>query len=130
MPGVSREKRKEVEAQLAGIDFGDTTVESHALSLPDIHDEVVAVLRAAGYDTVEKLLEADDATLVGLPGFDAETVEAVKTTARQQLDEALAAAEAARQAAEEAPAPESEEDAAAVEDVAVAAGDEGEPKTE
>jgi N utilization substance protein A len=85
------EKRKEVEAQLAGIDFGQTTVESHELSLPDIHDEVVAVLRAGGYDTVEKLLEADEAALAALPGFDAETVEAVKAAARVQLDAAQAA---------------------------------------
>jgi N utilization substance protein A len=95
------EKRKEVEAQLAGIDFGEGTVESHTLSLPDIHDEVVAVLRAGGYDTVEKLLEADDETLASLPGFDAETVEAVKTAARQQLESVTAAAEAAAAAAAE-----------------------------
>src|SRR5690606_2390434 len=85
------EKRKEVEAQLAGIDFGDAAVESQVLSLPDIHDEVVAVLRAAGLDTVDKLLEADDETLMALPGFDAETVDAVRVAARAQL-EAMAAA--------------------------------------
>jgi N utilization substance protein A len=96
------EKRKEVELQLAGIHFGDAAVESHALSLPDIHDEVVAVLRAGGFDTVEKLLEADNETLGALPGFDAETVEAVKAAARMQLDAETAAAEAARQAAAEA----------------------------
>jgi len=78
------EKRKEVELQLADLEFGTTAVESHALSLPDIHDEVVAVLRAAGYDTVEKLLAADPATLVALPGFDNDTVEAVLEAARSQ----------------------------------------------
>jgi N utilization substance protein A len=104
------EKRKEVELQLAGIDFGDAAVESHALSLPDIHDEVVAVLRAGGFDTVEKLLEADDETLGALPGFDAETVEAVKAAARLQLDAENAAAEAARQAAAEAAADEAPAD--------------------
>jgi N utilization substance protein A len=98
------EKRKEVELQLAGIDFGDAAVESHALSLPDIHDEVVAVLRAGGFDTVEKLLEADDEMLGALPGFDAETVEAVKAAARVQLEAALVAAEAARLEAEAAAA--------------------------
>jgi N utilization substance protein A len=95
------EKRKEVELQLAGIDFGDAAVESHALTLPDIHDEVVAVLRAAGFDTIEKLLEADDETLGALQGFDAETVEAVKAAAHSQLEteRAAAEAEAARMAA-------------------------------
>src|SRR6187431_2023794 len=52
------EKRKEVEAQLAGIEFGDGVVEAHDLQLPDIHGDVVAALRAAGYDTVERVLEA------------------------------------------------------------------------
>jgi transcription termination/antitermination protein NusA len=79
------DKRKEVEAQLAGIDFGSSTVTSHELRLTDIHDEVVAGLRAAGYDTVEKVLEAADDTLLALPGFDAETVEAVKAAARAQV---------------------------------------------
>jgi N utilization substance protein A len=78
------EKRKEVEAQLADIEFGDTTVASQELTLPDIHDEVVAILRAAGYDSAEKLLAADPADLAGLPGFDAETVEAVLAAARTQ----------------------------------------------
>ena len=90
------EKRKEVELQLAGIDFGDAAVESHALTLPGIHDEVVAVLRAAGFDTIEKLLETDDETLGALQGFDAETVEAVKAAAHSQLETENAAAEAAR----------------------------------
>jgi N utilization substance protein A len=128
------EKRKEVELQLAGIDFGDAAVESHALSLPDIHDEVVAVLRAGGFDTVEKLLEADDETLGALPGFDAETVEAVKTAARMQLDAETAAAEAARQAAAEAAtdeaadaAPEAEVEAEAGAEVGDAAA-KGEPE--
>jgi N utilization substance protein A len=78
------EKRKEVEAQLEGLAVGSETVESRPLSLPDIHDEVVAVLRAAGFDTVDKLVAADPAELAGLPGFDAETVEAVLSAARAE----------------------------------------------
>jgi N utilization substance protein A len=80
------EKRKEVEAQLAGIEFGEMAIESHALSLPDIHDDVVASLRAAGYDTVEKVLEAPADQLLALPGFDAETVDAVMAAARQEQE--------------------------------------------
>jgi N utilization substance protein A len=89
------EKRKEVEAQLAGIEFGETVVESSPLALPEIHDEVIAVLRAAGYDTVEKLLQAAPEDLARLPGFDAETIDAVFAAARHQQDAEPAAADAA-----------------------------------
>jgi transcription termination/antitermination protein NusA len=86
------EKRKEVEAQLAGLEFGGAAEAARPLVLPDIHDEVVAVLRAAGYDTVDKVLGADTDALAALPGFDADTVEAVLAAARvQQAAEASAA---------------------------------------
>src|SRR6187399_628908 len=80
------EKRKEVELQLAGIEFGDANQETKPLSLPDIHDEVVAVLKAAGYDTVDKLLDAPQENLLALQGFDTETVEAVLAAARIQQE--------------------------------------------
>ncbi|ODS56274.1 MAG: transcription termination factor NusA [Acidobacteria bacterium SCN 69-37] len=127
------EKRKEVEAQLADIDFGDATIESHTLSLPDIHDEVVAVLRAGGYDTVEKLLETDDDVLAGLPGFDIETVEAVKAAAQQQIDAMRAAADAAQAealaAAESVETPEAEAVAGTADDQA-APDEAGEPRAD
>ena len=82
------EKRKEVELTLAGIDFGSGAEEVQMLSLPDIHEDVLAALRAAGYDTVDKVLEANPADLAALPGFDQDTVDAVV---------AAAAAEKARQ---------------------------------
>jgi N utilization substance protein A len=85
------EKRKEVELQLAGINFGDGIEATGELKLPGIHDEVVAVLKTAGYDTVEKILEAGSEQLAGVPGFDQETIDAV-----------LAAAEAERAAREQA----------------------------
>jgi N utilization substance protein A len=88
------EKRKEVEAQLAGIEFGDATVESRELSLPDIHDDVVAAVRAAGYDTAEKVVAADPDQLLQLPGFDQETVDAVLAAARQQVTENAEASQA------------------------------------
>jgi N utilization substance protein A len=80
------EKRKEVEAQLAGIEFGGAGEAVRPLELPDIHVEVVAALRAGGYDTVEKVLAAAPDELAGLPGFDAETVEAVLAAARAQQE--------------------------------------------
>jgi N utilization substance protein A len=117
------DKRKEVELQLAGIEFGDANVETLVLTLPDIHDEVVAVLRAAGYDSVEKLLEADPEQLAQLPGFDAETVEAVLAAARQQqaIDAQAAAAEAVAAAEADAAAAETAATETAAGETAVAA---------
>jgi N utilization substance protein A len=104
------EKRKEVELQLAGIEFGDETVESRELTLPEIHEEVLAALRAGGFDTVEKLLAANPDELATLPGFDAETVEAVMAAARtQQAAEAESAAAAAAAGPAEAEAGEAAE---------------------
>jgi N utilization substance protein A len=102
------EKKKEVEAQLAGIHFGDAEVTSHDLRLPDIHDDVVAALRAAGYDTVEKVIDAPADDMVALPGFDVETVDAVKAAAQAELDRAAAAdvVEAPSTATAEEPAAE------------------------
>ncbi|MCC7009312.1 MAG: transcription termination/antitermination protein NusA [Acidobacteria bacterium] len=79
------EKRKEVEAQLEGLTVGPSAVESRPLSLPGIHDEVVAGLRAAGYDTADKVLDADPAQLASLPGFDQDTVDAVIAAARAEI---------------------------------------------
>jgi transcription termination/antitermination protein NusA len=100
------EKRKEVEVQLAGIHFGDEVATSGELKLPGIHDEVVAVLRAGGYDSIDKILEAGAEALGALPGFDAETIEAVLATANEEKARAAAAA------ADEPPADEIAESAA------------------
>lgn len=74
------EKRKEVEAQLEGLDFSSPSV---PLSLPGIHDEVVAALRQAGYDSNEKIANAPVEELAALEGFDIETAEAVIAAARE-----------------------------------------------
>src|SRR4029079_15325863 len=78
--------KKEVEAQLAAIDFGGGAEAAAPLTLPEIHVEVVAALRNAGYDTVEKILEAGAAKLAELPGFDADTVDAVLAAAQSERD--------------------------------------------
>jgi N utilization substance protein A len=94
------EKRKEVELQLAGINFGDGIEATGELKLPGIHDEVVAVLKTAGYDTIEKILEGGAEHLAGVPGFDQETIDAVlaaadaERAAREHAASARAAAEA------------------------------------
>ncbi len=115
------DKKKEVELTLAGIEFGGAGEAAAPLVLPEIHDEVVAALRNAGYDTVDKILEAPAEKLAELPGFDADTIEAV-----------LAVAESERAARDAAAAERSEEPAAeeAVEAQAEAAAEnEGAPAT-
>jgi N utilization substance protein A len=105
------EKRKEVELQLAGIEFGGAAEAAKPLELPDIHVDVVAALRAGGFDTVEKVLGAGPEALAALPGFDADTVEAVLAAAQVQQaadaaagkdEEPAAAVEAAGEAVEAA----------------------------
>jgi N utilization substance protein A len=98
------DKRKEVEAQLAGIDFGSGAEAVQVLALPDIHEDVLAALRAAGYDTVDRVLDANPSDLLALPGFDQETVDAVVAAATgEKARQAEAAAEEAA-AGEAAPA--------------------------
>jgi N utilization substance protein A len=100
------EKRKEVEAQLEGLDFAPP---APPLALPGIHDEVVSTLQQAGFDTPEKILGASTDQLAALEGFDAETAEAVMTAARES-QEATAGAED-EQAGEETGSAAIEEDA-------------------
>jgi N utilization substance protein A len=107
------EKRKEVEVQLAGIHFGDGIEETGVLVLPGIHDEVVAVLRSGGYDSIDKILAAGADALGALPGFDAETIDAVIATATEEKARAAAAAE--RAAEEPAAGDEPAEDAGSAE---------------
>jgi N utilization substance protein A len=79
------DKKKEVELQLEGIDFGSgDATETRALALPDIHEEVLAALRAGGFDSVEKILAATSEDLLALPGFDQDTLDAVLAAARAE----------------------------------------------
>jgi N utilization substance protein A len=111
------DKRKEVEAQLEGLEFGEMPADAVGpLVLPDIHDEVVATLTSAGYDTVDKVIEAGAEALGALQGFDAETVEAVLAAAERERATRQAAAAAAAAIADDAPSgtsAESESPAAA-----------------
>ena len=97
------EKRKEVELQFEGFETpegGDAAGGAWVLSLPDIHDEVVAVLRGAGYQSAAQVVEAGPEALIAC-GLDEETVQAV-------LDSARAVVEAEAAEAPVAPEPESE----------------------
>jgi len=91
------DKKKEVELQLEGIDFGSGAEAARELTLPDIHEEVLAAMRAGGFDTVEKVIEASPESLLALPGFDQDTVDAVVAAAK-----ALQAAHPAEPATEPA----------------------------
>jgi N utilization substance protein A len=75
------EKRKEVEAQLEGLEFA--APEAAPLSLPDIHEEVIAALRNAGFDSNDKILAAGAEALTAVEGVDEETAEAVLAAARE-----------------------------------------------
>ena len=95
----------------SAIEFGGASAESAGpLVLPGIHDEVVAVLTAAGYSTIDKVIEAGAEALSSLQGFDAETVEAVLATAESERaarqPEVTADTEAASPESPETPATE------------------------
>jgi N utilization substance protein A len=104
------DKKKEVELQLEGIDFGSgVDAVTRPLTLPDIHEDVIAVLRAGGFDTVDKILAAVPEQLLALPGFDQDTLDAVLAAARAEqasLDEANAAQAGAGDAATEPVGPD------------------------
>jgi transcription termination/antitermination protein NusA len=100
------DKKKEVELQLQGIDFGSGAEVARVLSLPDIHEEVLAALRAGGFDTAEKVIEASPESLLALPGFDQDTVDAVVAAAK--AEQAAHPAEAPSEPASEETADTSE----------------------
>jgi transcription termination/antitermination protein NusA len=79
------EKRKEVEIQFEGLEVPEDelvgTGETEELVLPGIHDEVVGVLRQAGYTSPAQLTEAGAEGLAET-GLDAETIQAVLDVAQ------------------------------------------------
>jgi transcription termination/antitermination protein NusA len=98
------EKRREVEAQLEGLEMpGDEGEAGEApapvLVLPDIHDEIVGALREAGYTSAEMVVEATIAELTEVPGIDEATAESVLAAARAEVEAASAAREEAEAAA-------------------------------
>jgi N utilization substance protein A len=100
------DKKKEVELQLQGIDFGSGAEAAQALTLPDIHEEVLAALRAGGFDTVEKVLNASPESLLALPGFDQDTVDAVVAAAKSVQAPAVDATQPADAGTEAVPTEE------------------------
>jgi N utilization substance protein A len=105
------EKRREVEAQLLGLE-GPVEEEAEAapLPLPGIHDEVVAQVQEAGYTTAQSIIEGGIEELIA-HGLDGETAQAVLEAAQAVRAEEAAAAEA-----QAASAAETEEGAAAEEE--------------
>jgi len=82
------EKRKEVELQFEGFEAPggeEAAAGAGVLLLPDIHDEVVGVLRNAGYESAEQVAAADPTVLMEC-GLDEETVQAVIESARAAIE--------------------------------------------
>src|SRR5450759_1470245 len=82
------EKRREVEAQREGLEMpgedgepGEDEAPAPVLVLPDIHDEVVASLRDAGYESAEMVAAASIEALIEVPGIDEATAESVLAAA-------------------------------------------------
>jgi transcription termination/antitermination protein NusA len=103
------EKRREVEAQLEGFEMpaeaGEAgEVPAPELVLPDIHDEIVASLRDAGYESAEMVAAASIEDLTTVPGIDEATAESVLAAAQAEVQAAQAAAEALAAEAEAAEA--------------------------
>jgi transcription termination/antitermination protein NusA len=101
------EKRREVEAQLEGLEMpgaeGEMGGGESVLVLPDIHDEIVESLRQAGYESAEMVAGASIEALTEIPGIDEATAETVLQSAQVQAEaEAQARAEAEAQAAADA----------------------------
>ena len=110
------EKRREVEAHFAELDFGG----SRWLNLPGIADEVVETLRGAGFESNEKIIAADVTDLTAIEGLDDETATAVKAVAQEAMDAGLKA-QAEREEAERLEAERLEAERAAAEAEAAAA---------
>jgi transcription termination/antitermination protein NusA len=98
------EKRREVEAQLEGLDMavdgldsGTVDAAASELVLTDIHDEIVANLRDAGYQSADMVANASIEALMEVEGIDEATAESVLEAARSEVE--AAAASAAEQAA-------------------------------
>jgi N utilization substance protein A len=116
------EKRREVEAQLLGLEGPvEQEAELAPLVLPGIHDEVVAQVQDAGYGTAQSVLDAGVEGLIG-HGLDEETAQAVLEAAQavraeEEARAAQAAAEAEAAAAAgmqtEGAAPDAQEEAPA-----------------
>ncbi len=102
------DKKKEVELQLEGLEFSSADAEAQPLILPEIHDEVVAAIKSAGYDSLDKIIDAGADALLQIEGFDQETVDAVLAVAQVEKTKQDAARAAAAEA-EPAPATETAE---------------------
>jgi N utilization substance protein A len=101
------EKRKEVEAQLEGLEMpGEDVAAGEAaapvLVLPDIHDEIVASLLNAGYESADMVAAASVEALMEVPGIDEATAESVLAAALAEVEAAAARAREAADAEAEA----------------------------
>ena len=103
------EKRQEVEAQLEGFEMPGEDGEAGepvapTLALPDIHDEIVASLIEAGYESADMVAAASVEALMAVPGIDEATAESVLAAAKAEVEAAAARALAEAEAEAQAPA--------------------------
>src|SRR5262245_57488064 len=86
------EKRKEVEAQLEGLevpvsdqpDAAPAPEQPAALALPGVGDKTMRNLVEAGFDTLEKIVAASPEALSEVQGIGAKTAERIIATARDE----------------------------------------------
>jgi N utilization substance protein A len=119
------EKRREVEAQLLGLEGPvEEPVEAIPLALPGIHDEVVAQVQEAGYATAQSIIDGGIEGLIA-HGLDEETAQAVLEAAQAvRAEEEARTAEAAANDAQAAATPDTAEGATAGEEEGATAGEE------
>jgi len=99
------EKRREVEAQLERLEVPEMAGEAAenqppvaVLVLPDIHDEIVAGLRDAGYESAAAVAATPIEVLMEVPGIDEGTAEIVLAAARVQAEVEAAEADLSAEA--------------------------------
>jgi N utilization substance protein A len=102
------EKRKEVEAQLEGLEMPGEEGEAGEpaapmLVLTDIHDEIVASLLRAGYESADMVAAASIEALMDVPGIDEATAESVLAAAQAEVEAAAARSQAAAEPEAETP---------------------------
>ena len=113
---------------MAAVD-AEQQAEAAPLVLPGIHDEVVAQVQNAGYDTAQSILDGGIEGLIE-HGLDAETAQAVLDAAEAVRAEEQAAQAAADAQAAETPAGEAGQAPASETQETEPAGDGAEPPAE
>ena len=115
-----RQKRREVEAQFAGLEAAG------GFALPGIEPSIIATLLHAGYDSPAKVADAEIADLAVLPGMDQDKAELTIAAARLTAVTGVSTEESEQEAPAQEPMPSADEVAfEAAETPVEASADEG-----